>query len=217
MTQGGKKPVSGKVQSLLDSLKRRSGVRELNQRFLIVCEDDKSAPRYFEALKRWHKLDAAKVEVVGSSGWTQPVQVVDRAIKLKHRSLNEDESGTEPFNEVWCCIDGDYDSKICNARSKAKTQGIQLAVTNKCFEFWILLHFEESARIANDCDEHYRDVKRHVPSYSKGGFDFSTIVPHARTASKRAKKSRRTDELPESQNPCSDLYLLIDQLLPEST
>ena len=45
-----KKPVSKKVLSLNEQLQRRRGVRYLAKRFLIVCEDEKSAPNYFEAL-----------------------------------------------------------------------------------------------------------------------------------------------------------------------
>ena len=51
-----KKPISKKTQSLLKDLQRKRGVRELAKRFLIVCEDDKSAPNYFQALKKhWNR------------------------------------------------------------------------------------------------------------------------------------------------------------------
>ncbi len=51
-----KKPISKKTQSLLKDLQRKRGVRELAKRFLIVCEDDKSAPNYFQALKKHFNL-----------------------------------------------------------------------------------------------------------------------------------------------------------------
>ena len=44
-------PHSKKVRTLIDELKRRRGERDLQQRFLIVCEDEKSAPNYFKALE----------------------------------------------------------------------------------------------------------------------------------------------------------------------
>jgi len=69
---------------LLERLQRRQGVRDLEKRFLIVCEDNKSAPNYFEALKKHFKLSATSIQVVGSDDHTQPIQVVERAVVLEH-------------------------------------------------------------------------------------------------------------------------------------
>lgn len=38
-----KRPLSKKTQTLIAELARRSGARELEKRFLIICEDDKSS------------------------------------------------------------------------------------------------------------------------------------------------------------------------------
>lgn len=111
-----KKPLSKKVIALLDQLKRKHGVRELARRFLIVCEDGKSAPNYFRALRKSLGLTATSIEVAGSDGRTQPVQVVARAIQLK-KAASDGESGTVPFDQVWCVIDGDFGDKINNART----------------------------------------------------------------------------------------------------
>jgi hypothetical protein len=51
-SKGEKKPLSKKTLALLDQLRRKRGIKELRKRFLIVCEDGKSAPNYFEALKK---------------------------------------------------------------------------------------------------------------------------------------------------------------------
>jgi hypothetical protein len=111
------KVLSPKVLTLLAQLERRRGVRELEKRFLIVCEDTKSATAYFKALKKYLNLSATSVEVADSKGHTQPIQVVEEAISLKEKA-SEPESGTEPFDHVWCVIDGDYEGKIPPARAK---------------------------------------------------------------------------------------------------
>src|SRR5207248_1392042 len=95
-----KKPISKKVVTLIEELQRRRGIRELAKRFLIVCEDGKSAPNYFEAFKKHYNLSAASIRIAGSAGMTQPVQVVARAIELKNRAADPN-SGTEPYAEVW--------------------------------------------------------------------------------------------------------------------
>jgi hypothetical protein len=212
-----KRQLSTATNHLLDQLKRRSGVRNLAKRFLIVCEDNKSAPNYFKALKKQFGLSATSVEVAGSGGSTQPIQVVDRALEIRRNSESA-ESGTEPFSEVWCILDGDYGKKIAVARTKAKTEDIKLAISTMCFEYWLLLHFEENDKSTVDCSGLVRLLKKsHVHDYSKGKCDFLAIVPLVHDACNRASKLRqhglRRGTLPENQNPCSEVYLLIEEIL----
>ena len=214
-----KKPLSKKVLALNEQLQRRRGVRDLAKRFLIVCEDDKSAPNYFEALKKHFSLSATSIEVAGSGGKTQPIRVVERAIELK-KSAASPNSGTEPFDQVWCVIDGDYGDKINNARAKARANSVELAISTMCFEYWVLLHFEESDTSTMDCDALVRSLKsKHLPQYEKGKCDFHDVVKYVRDACKRAEKLRKPGikrrELPEIQNPCSEVYKLVNAILDE--
>lgn len=217
MSTGVKRPISPKVKSLQEQLRRERGIRELHRRFLIVCEDTKSAPSYFEAVKRHENLSAASIAVVGSGGRTQPIQVVKEAIERSKASESED-SGTEPFQEVWCIIDGDYGSEIGNARSAANAHGVRLAISNQCFEYWVLLHFTDYGSPLQDCGETVVVLKsKFLPNYTKGGCDYSAVVPFVRQASERAGRLRKPNLLPEEQNPCSDVYLLIDAILGSIT
>ena len=117
-------------------------------------------------------------------------------------------------------IDGDYGAKISNARDKAKTKGVELAISTKCFEYWVLLHFEESATPTIDCDTVVSSLrKKHIPSYQKGSCDFRTIGKHVHVARKRAEKLRKPGidrgEHPEDQDPCTEVYKLINTILVE--
>jgi hypothetical protein len=212
-----KKQLSKKTVTLLDQLQRRRGVRNLEKSFLIVCEDGKSAPAYFEALAKHLTLSATSVRVAGSDGHTQPIQVVQRALELKERAADP-QSGTEPFGQVWCVIDGDYGNKIKPARAKATANGIELAISTMCFEYWLLLHFEESDTSTNDCNALVHSLRRkHLPGYEKGACDFRDLVKLVHDARKRAEKLRkpgiRRGDLPEVQNPCSEVYKLVNAIL----
>jgi hypothetical protein len=214
-----KKPAQGSGV-WLEQLQRRRGVRDLAKRFLIVCEDAKSAPAYFEAMKRHFNLSAASIRVAGSEGRSQPIQVVAKAIEIKRQAADPD-SGTEPFDEVWCVIDGDYGHKINNARTKAKANGVELAVSTMCFEYWILLHFEENDKATDDCAELVRNLRtKHLREYEKGKCDFREIVTSVHDACQRAEKLRRPGirrgEHPEKQNPCSEVYKLVNAILSAS-
>jgi hypothetical protein len=214
-----KKPLSKKTNALHEQLQRRRGIRELAKRFLIVCEDDKSAPNYFNALKKHFSLSAASIQVAGSGGHSQPIQVVKQAVELKERAAVKD-SGTEPFDQVWCVIDGDYGDKITNARTKATAKRVELAVSTKCFEYWVLLHFEENDTSTMDCDGLVRSLKqKHLPRYQKGKCDFRNIVERVRDACQRAERLRRPGiargDAPEDQNPCSEVYKLVNAILAD--
>ena len=210
------KPQSKATAHLLESLRRKRETRRLAKRFLIVCEDGKSAPNYFEALKKDLSLEATSIQVVSSEGRTQPIQVVQRAIERMTEAASPN-SGTEGFERVWCVVDGDYGDAVQVARVRAEEQGIQLAVSTMCFEYWVLLHFEENNIPTEDCDAIIKTIKKrkYIPNYDKGKFDFTTIVGNFRSARDRAEKLRRigAQGRPEDCNPCSDLYLLIDDIL----
>ena len=214
---GRRKPLSGKVQTQIAELARRRGVRELEERFLIVCEDGKSAVNYFNALIRRFGISATSVKVAGSKGRTQPIQVVEKAIELKSAAASP-ASGTEPFDHGWCVIDGDYGGKIHHARARAKKNGIELAISTMCFEYWLLLHFEETAQPTTCCDDVVSRLRaRYIKKYDKGKCDFIEIVDNVRAACKRAEKLRKPGNhrgaLPEDQNPCSEVYILVNAIL----
>ena len=214
-----KRPISKKTGYLLAQLARKQNVRELSKRYLVVCEDDKSAPRYFETLKSYYRLDATKIQINGSKGHTQPLQVVKRAIATKEAAKRRG-SGTTPFDEVWCLIDGDYGPEIANARSSATAQDVQLAVSTKCFEYWILLHCRRAATPTADCDAMVSllRAKGGIPGYTKGGCDYLSIMADVGDACDRAKQLREAGVsngllLPEDHNPCTEVYKLVNRLL----
>jgi hypothetical protein len=212
---GQKKPLSKATVALNEQLRRKRETRDLAEKFLIVCEDTKSAVHYFEALVSHFKISATSVQISHSDGHTQPIQVVETALRFKEIAEDE-ESGTEPFKHVWCVIDGDFGDKISNARHKADAHEIRLAVSTKCFEYWILLHFVENATPTEKCAGIIRVLKRHLPSYKKGKCEFHEIVKNVHDACDRASRLRKPGierkELPEAQNPCSEVYELIKQL-----
>ncbi|WP_373652708.1 RloB family protein [Schlesneria sp. DSM 10557] len=212
-----KKPQSKAVLHLLDQMRRKRETRETAKRYLIVCEDNKSAPNYFEALKSFLNLSATSIRVVPSGGDSQPIQVVNKAIHIKGLS-EAPESGTEPFEKAWCVIDGDFGKKVKEARKVAKSShGIEIAVSTMCFEFWVLLHGREINTPTTCCDDTLKILKdKYIPNYSKGDFDFGEVVPNYQTACQRAKKLRKPGiargELAEDQNPCSEIYLIIEEI-----
>jgi RloB-like protein len=211
------KPIlSKKHLAKVEEINRKKGVRGLEKRYLIVCEDSVSAPNYFRSLKKIFRLSSTSITVVGSDHASQPQQVVNKAIDLK-RDAEKNSVEEDPYDQVWCVIDGEHGPKIPNARHSAIANQIRLAVTTMCFEYWILLHFEESSRSKPDCQGVIADLKHnHLSDYEKGNTSFDPIVKLVKVAAQRARKLRSIGKpihvYPEDHNPCSELYLLIDSI-----
>lgn len=192
----------------------------------IFCEGEKTEPCYFNGyLSKFHSsnrlLQVVKVEKTNKN---TPVQLVEEAIKLKS-------SKETPDGDVfWVVYDREAKSKYADslhakARNNAIANNIELAITNVCFEVWILLHFIESSAQYTSCDNFLQksDFKKilkgeGIKSYSKSDasvFDLiSNRIPDARERSKRMNQStldasNETEEIPHLLNPYSNVHQLL--------
>ena len=114
------------------SIKRR----DPGERFLIVCEGEKTEPNYFES---FHLPGLINVDAQGYG--VSPPKLVEKALELKRQSSRR--RGRDPYDQVWCVFDKDdwnerdFDSAI----KRAENQGLRVAYSNQAFEIWFLLHF----------------------------------------------------------------------------
>ncbi len=134
----------------------------------IFCEGAKTEPYYLQ-----HYMDlfckgktGIKIEKTEK---TTPVQLVQEAIDKKKsvpRGVRD---------EFWVGCDRESPAKYPErlhqkARDKAKANGINIALSNVCFEVWLLLHRRSGCPACNSCDELTRrqEFKAFFPGYSKG-------------------------------------------------
>ncbi|WP_409161144.1 RloB family protein [Pectobacterium sp. B2J-2] len=107
----------------------------------ILCEGEKTEPMYLLGYIENFAKDKAKIINVPDVKKNTPVQLVDEAIKLK------DSNVTSPDDEIWVVYDRESISKYphrlhAQAWDKATANKINIALSNICFELWILQHFE---------------------------------------------------------------------------
>jgi hypothetical protein len=121
---------------------RRQAFREPRLRLRLVCGGERTEPTYFRGLKRHVRKPAVEIRVRSKGG--SPKELVEYA-----RSIAP--IGADEFDEVWCVVDRDeFDLEpavIC-----ATELDVRLAVSNPCFELWLLLHHE-------DCTAELGDAK----------------------------------------------------------
>jgi len=195
---------------------------EQQKLFLIICEGENTEPGYFKG------FPVPSKSVIIHGGRNSKNALVDYAIQLKN-------SGKFQGREIWCVYD--YDIKPDEAATqpndfnssilKAQANGLNVAWSNDAFELWFALHYHEidvsitrkeinkilkrewalesfsrEAKKIKFCDGHYQ---RH-------GGDKSELQ---RLAIKRASKLHRMFRNKKdfsNHNPCTTVYLLIEEL-----
>ena len=108
---------------------RAVDTKEPLERFLIVCEGEKTEPNYFRSFR----VPREVIDVHGLGDNT--VRIVESAIEL----MAEDN-----YDQVWCVFDRDsFPARNFNAAlDLARRHGIKMAYSNEKFEQWYVLHFE---------------------------------------------------------------------------
>jgi len=196
-------------------LRRRGPQREPYLTVLIVCEGERTEVEYLKGLCRAHRLSSANITVVGRG--TDPVSVVRFAIEKAQR-----EGG---WDRVYCVFDRDRHANYARAienLNRADLGGTQFqgGITNPCFEFWILLHFEYTARPyrgagrRSPCDIVIADLKRHLPNYEKNDEGlFTRLEPRVQDAIRHAERLVEHNRQTGSDNPATSVHGLVRLLI----
>ena len=163
-------------------LGRREPVLTLGRSVLIVCEDSKASPDYFEKLCKTLRLGTVNVEVCGKECGSAPISVVNYA-KEKKQSVKTS-TRIDKYDEIFCVVDVDDHISLGDAVQTARDNGIDLIISNPCFEYWYILHFEKTSSSYNDRPQLYRSLEAHLERpYSKSGCDFFDVIyPLTQTA-----------------------------------
>jgi hypothetical protein len=181
---------------------------------LVVCEGAVTEPDYLRGLERWARNHTVQIDIPLDHG--VPLTLVRRAEALADQARSAAKREDDAFlayDEVWCVFDIDEHPNIDDARQLARARGIQLAVSNPCFEIWILLHFRESpgARHRHDLR---RMVGQYLPGYDKH-LDFARVAPGLDDAVRRAQRLDRDaqDEGEPGRNPSTGAYRLVESIM----
>ena len=200
-------------RSRSDALRRRPARVEPRERILIVCEGEVTEPGYFRGLK--HDLRAAPVTIEINDQSGVPKTLVERAVELKKAAearAKRERNAYLRYDQVWCVFDVDAHPNLPEALQQAKANGIRIALSNPCFELWILLHFQDQrAHLERKAAAHA--CRKHLPRYRKG-------VAYDALKDRYAEALQRARDLADWQekrgnggaNPSTGVYLLTEVL-----
>lgn len=157
---------------------------------------------YFKGLRDISRLSAMSVSVMEKAR-ASPDEVVRHAT----RKMREDD-----YEEVWCVIDVDRfeldGAKITSAFRLADKAGIKLAVSNPCFELWLLLHRGPCNRHCADCAVAEGLLKKRFPAYDKTRLKFADFASGVPDAINRAQKLDPTGR-EHTLNPSTGVWPLV--------
>jgi hypothetical protein len=194
-----------------------------DDRVFVVATDDTYAPaQYFEQLP----LPRVKVVVLPTpegSGHSAPVHVVER-LKEAFNNVRQREQ-IQKDDEFWVFLDTDHhfnDNNIGGtlaALQTARQAGFEIAVSNPCFELWLLLHHADvppGTDFAN-CEAVVQKLKNVLGQYNKTAIKSGQFtLMQVPDAIRRARAFEATPDAPGGHWPQPSgtrVYCLIERLL----
>jgi hypothetical protein len=197
-------------------LARKVGVKRPRKTFIIFCEGSVSEVAYLEALASTPEVkEAAAVDIKVQSEHGVPMTLVSLAVEAKK---NARKSAAE-VDEFWCVFDVEWPKRhpnIKEAKQKAESNRIRLAISNPCFEVWLTLHFADCAAPLST-DKAVADRKKCDGSHNKH-INPELYMDKRKTAVDRARQLAKRhvsggSDFP-SNNPSSGMYELVAAIDP---
>jgi len=176
------------------------------QRFLIVCEGEKTEPLYFERFRVPRLI--VKVEGLG----VNTLSLVQKAIDLSEQG---------DYDQTWCVFDKDDfpDRNFNQAIALAEKNQIAVAYSNQAFELWYVLHFDymhnaipraDYMRILDERLGHKYE-KNSPTIYDEIRGRQATAIRNARNLLAEYDPSR-----PAKDDPSTTVHLLVEELVKYS-
>ena len=102
---------------------------------------------------------------------------------------------------------------LSEALVAARKNDVNLAISNPCFEYWLLLHFEPCvAPLTSYADVRHR-LTRHVPGYDKCRLRFGDFAPGVDDAVQRARSRCEAVGSEHARNPSTGVWALVQQVI----
>jgi hypothetical protein len=161
----GKAPLMARARQTGDYVRLR-GERRTYPTIIILCEGEDPEPGYFRALKRDQANPGLQIVVIpGGEALSDPEHLLAEAAR-RRRKLEWDPDQ----DQIWCVFDVERPGTRPDLKALIETaaaQQIHLAVSNPAFEYWYVLHFDDTDRPFLDAGELIDHLRRHIPTYDK--------------------------------------------------
>jgi hypothetical protein len=201
LTHRKKRPIDRSLKSLRDT------------RLLIIATEGRITEKQYFAQFRNRRVQV-KVIPTGEDNKSSPEYVLERLKPFRQ----EYQLGAE--DELWLMIDVDRwpEKKLSSVTKEAKISGFKLAISNPCFETWLLCHYILPTITTASCQEITKQLgnelkKVHNSAYNKAKLNIDNFKPYVKQALENAKQ---LDNNPSTRWPNqvgTHVYKVVDQLV----
>lgn len=206
--------------------KKRNSKRKVLPVFYVFCEGEKTEPHYLEHYVKEHcstcvrgRFKLKECWKIAKTNRTDPNSLVMLAVK---QQANSPRGSGDRF---WCVYDRESECGISSAvhykaLKLAEENGIQVAISNVCFEVWLLLHKQPTCAPYTSCEDLLKRSKLNefFNGYKKGmGLSFTDEeICAARKAAACLGIPGASESLSSKQivttNPSTNVYGLLDAI-----
>lgn len=150
----------------------------------------------------------------------EPLGLVEAAIAHKERAPLSAADRFTPYDEVWCVLDVEAPyphASLDRALRLAAQQGVRCAISNPCFELWLILHIQDRRGYLTT-DQACALLEAHGRcSYTRGGKSFrpEVLMGNYEVARKRAQalaELHGKTVRPADCNPFTSVWELVDAM-----
>ena len=207
----------------IPSRQRRSGLRDAKL-IIIAAEGTNTEKRYFEDLANEYYTSRIHVEVLERfSTASDPHHILALLDSFCHKYAIR-----RGYDELWLVIDVDRwrDKLLSEISTLCSQKNYYMAVSNPCFEIWLLVHLKSLGEYDENTLEEFRvnkgtenrtrldiELARLLGYYNKSNLDTAPFLPRVERA---ISEARRLDVHPEHRWPIdlgSRIYLLAENII----
>lgn len=213
-----------------NSLKRERRVAFRDARLIVIASEGKDTERiYFKALAKEYTNPRVHVCMLERNENEQNNSSPEHVLKQLDDYISQYD--LESDDELWLVVDKDRwkDAMLSNVATVcAQKTAMHMALSNPCFELWLLLHLEDAPLPTSEAHkswiENRRKSKNAEPylkillrqklgSYHESKYNADMLVQHAKKAIERARllDENSTDRWPQKLG--TRVYLLAESVM----
>lgn len=169
-------------------------------------------------LTYWHRENRFSVTVeIDPRHGRDPLTLVQFAVEAKARAgRNARRGGGTGHDEYWCVVDVDEHLSLGEAMQLARQHGIRVAVSNPCFEVWLLMHFKDQTSWLNrySAQREYRAISGATDKSLTSVLTslLAQRFPMAKQRALRLTALHLGNGNPAIENPSSGVWELVDSI-----
>ena len=199
-------------------------------RLIVIASEGKDTERiYFKALAKEYTNPRVHVHILERSEAEQNNSSPEHVLK----QLNDykEQYALEADDELWLVIDKDRWTEAMLSRVAtecAQDEYMHMALSNPCFELWLLLHIEDAASLPPEEQKQWMEnrrksknaapylkvrLRKNMGSYHESSYDALALIAHVEDAIERA---RALDKNPNDRWPQTlgtRVYLLAESVM----